>query len=106
MKIQFSNEIITLILEQSILHTCACPAQICKAINQQRELFNYQQGCLNLTDIDKAVHQAIAETVGHIHAQLEKCLEKILILEGWDMETYQMPEAMQKKLLRVFEDSL
>lgn len=106
MQLRFSDQVITLILEQSIIYTCACPAQVCKAINEQRALYKYQQNCLNLTDTDLAVHQLIAETVEATHAQLEKCLEQILLLEGWDMETYQMPEAMQKKLLCEFEDSL
>lgn len=106
MKLRFSDQVITHILEQSIIYTCACPAQVCKAINEQRALYNYQKSCLNRTETDKAVHQSIAETVETTHALLEQCLEHILLLEGWDMETYQMPESMQKKLLCEFEDSL
>ncbi len=106
MNIRFSNEVITHILQQSLVYTCACPAQVCKAINEQRALFNYQKQCLNLTDTDKAVHQVIAATVENTHAQLEQCLEDILRLEGWNMDTYQMPEAMQKRLISEFEDSL
>ncbi|MCK9636866.1 hypothetical protein V3O24_05370 [Methylobacter sp. Wu8] len=106
MNIRFSNEIITSILQQSLVYTCSCPAQVCKAINEQRALFNYQKQCLNLTDTDKAVHQAIADTVEKTHAQLEQCLEDVLRLEGWDMDTYQMPETMQKRLISEFEDSL
>jgi hypothetical protein len=106
MKLRFSNENITYILEQSIIYTCACPAQICKLINEHRALFNYQQKCLNLTDTDKAVHEAIAGTVEKIHAELEGCLDKVLRLEGWNMETYQMPDNLQKQLLDAFEKSL
>lgn len=106
MKLRFSDQVITYILEQSIIYTCACPAQVCKAINEQRALYNYQQQCLNLTDTDKAVHETISKTVAITHAHLEQCLEDVLRLEGWDMETYQMPESMQKKLLCEFEDSL
>lgn len=106
MKLRFSDDEITHILQQSIIYTCACPSQVCKAINEQRALYRYQAGCLNLTDTDKAVHQLISDTVELTHAQLEECLEQILLMEGWDMETYQMPEAMQKKLLCEFESSL
>ena len=106
MKLRFSDQTITYILEQSIVYSCACPAQVCKAINEQRALHKYQLNCLNLTDTDKIVHQLISDTVESTHAQLEHCLEQILLLEEWDMETYQMPEAMQKKLLCDFENSL
>ncbi len=106
MKMRFSDKIITHIIEQSIIYTCACPAQVCKAINKQRALFQYQQQCLNLTDTDKAVHREISDTVRKTHEQLEHCLEAVLRLEGWDMETYQMPEAMQKRLMCQFEESL
>jgi hypothetical protein len=105
MKLQFSNDVITHILEQSIIYTCACPAQICKAINEQRALFAYQQKCLNLTDTDKSVHETIAKAVETVHAELESCLEAVLQLEGWDMATYQMPDNLQKKLLCELEDS-
>lgn len=104
MELRFSVEIITHILEQSIIYSCACPAQVCKVINEQRALYKYQQRCLNLADIDKAVHQLISDTVKLTHAQLEQCLEQILLLEGWDMQTYQMPESMQKKLICEFEN--
>lgn len=106
MNTRYPNEVITHIIEQSIIYSCACPAQICAVINKNRALFNYQQRCLNLTDTDKAVHQTIAKTTENIHILLEKCLEDILHLEGWDMETYQMPESMQKKLMSEFSEGM
>jgi hypothetical protein len=106
MNIRFPDAVITHIIEQSIIYTCACPAQVCKAISEQRALFHYQEKCLNLTDTDKIVHQTIAETVEKTHTLLEQCLEDVLRLEGWDMKTYQMPADMQKKLMCEFEDSL
>lgn len=106
MNTRFSNEVIAHIKGQSIIYTCACPAQICKVINESRALFTYQQQCLNLTDTDKAVHQAIAKTAESIHVLLEQCLEDILQLEGWDMETYQLPESMLKKLMSEFSEEM
>lgn len=106
MKLRFSDQAITRILEQAIIYTCACPAQVCKAINEQRALFKYQESCQNLTNTDNAVHQLISDTAKLTHAQLEHCLEQILLLEGWDMETFQMPEIMRKKLMCEFENSL
>lgn len=106
MNYRFSDDVITHIIEQSIIYTCACPAQICKAINEQRTLFKFQQRCLNLTDTDKIVHELIANVVRTTHAQLEQCLDDVLCLEDWDMETFQMPENMQKKLMSESDNSL
>ncbi len=100
MEIRFSNEVITKILEQSMIYQCACPAQVCRAINELRGLFAYQAGCLNLSDTDTAVHQRIVEAVKVSHAEMERCLDDILRLEGWDMNTYQMPEALTNRMLQ------
>jgi hypothetical protein len=99
LKTRFSNEVISKILDQSINYQCACPAQVCALINEQRRLFAYQNNCLNLTGIDHAVHQHIADSVQITHHEMESCLEKVLILEGWDMTTYEMPEALKTKIL-------
>ena len=102
MEIKFSNEAITRILDQSMIYQCACPAQVCRSINELRSLFAYQAGCLNLNDTDKAVHQRIVEAVKVSHAEMEKCLEDILRIEGWDMESYQMPEALMNRILQQY----
>jgi len=99
METKFSHEVISHILEQSLIYQCACPAQVCKNIGEQRALYAYQQGCLNLTDTDRAVHQSIASSVMLCHAEMEKCLETILILENWDMDTFDMPELLKNKIL-------
>jgi hypothetical protein len=99
----FSNQILTHILEQSMLLHCACPAQLCKAINEQRALYGYQEHCINNNETDKAVHQRIAETLRATHAQLEQCLYDILRLEKWDLETYDMPDELRDKLLSEFD---
>ncbi len=96
--VQFSDDALTTILDQSSVYTCACPAQLCKAIMQQRMLHRYQAGCVGKTYTDEAVHAAIAHTVEQVHAALEGCLDEVLRLEGWDMGTYVMPESLQKQL--------
>lgn len=102
MKTRFSNEVITRILEQSVVYQCACPAQVCRSINELRALFVYQADCLNLTDTDIAVHRRIVDAVQIGHAEMEKCLEDILLLEGWDMNTFKMPEALMNRILQQF----
>lgn len=96
---QFSDEQLKHVLEQSIIYSCACPAQVCKALLQERELFTYQAKCLNLTFTDAAVHRTIAESVQATHRVMEECLVKVLKLEGWDLETLTMPEALQKRIV-------
>jgi leucyl aminopeptidase (aminopeptidase T) len=101
---QFSDEQLTRVLQQAAIYMCACPAQVCKAINQQRQLFAYQADCINGTDTDYVVHRRIAETVRKTHAELEICLRDVLQLEGWDMVTLEMPLALQKRMLDSIED--
>jgi hypothetical protein len=96
---RFSDEVISKILDQSVFYQCACPAQVCKLINQQRDLFAYQTKCLDLTDTDRAVHQCIGDAVRRNHIEMEDCLEEILRLEGWDPSTYEMPEALKTRIL-------
>jgi hypothetical protein len=95
----FSREQLDTILKQSMMYACACPAQICKTIKEQRALYTYQQECLNQDDTDKAVHQAIADAIEETHPKLEACLKEVLTLEGWDLETLEMPAAILKKLM-------
>lgn len=103
MKLQFSPEVIGSILEQSMIYQCACPAQVCKSINEQRALYEYQQNCINTTDTDRAVHQCIGDAVIKSHAILEACLESVLNLEGWNTTTYEMPEILKRKMLKQLE---
>lgn len=92
----FSDDQISQILDQALVYQCACPAQVCRAILGMRELHEYQQDCLDRTDTDKKVHQAIGTSAADSHATMEKCLENILEIEGWDMATLQMPESLRK----------
>ena len=100
MKKKFTNEALTKIIDQSVCYQCVCPAQICEHINRQRALYDYQAKCLNSTDTDREVHERIAETVMTAHAAMEDCLEDILRLEGWDMETLEMPESLKTRILQ------
>jgi hypothetical protein len=100
MQKKFTNDVLTKILDQSVIYQCACPAQVCEHINRQRALYDYQSNCLNLTDTDRAVHERIAETIKSAHAAMEVCLEDILRLEGWDMTTLEMPESLKTRILQ------
>ncbi len=96
MKTQFSDTQLSQILDQSLIYQCACPAQVAKHIIGLRDLFAYQQSCLNQTDTDAAVHKCIAADAQRAHAILETCLHEVLVLEQWDMHTLKMPVSLQK----------
>jgi len=96
MKLRWSDEQISKIIDQAVFFQCACPAQICKEIIGLRQLYTYQTGCLNRTETDCLVHQRIAHDVVAVHAQMEDCLEEILKLEKWDMEKLLMPDDLKK----------
>ena len=102
---QFSNLEIQLILDQSAAYNCICLAQVARSITEQRALYQYQMACLEKDETDRNVHEQIAATVTETHRLLEKCLEKILNLEGWDLETMTMPPALVKKYIQNYNQS-
>lgn len=82
------------------MYQCACPAQVCRALFELRELHEYQRNCANDTRNDVAVHAAIADATVQAHGVLEECLSSVLALEGWDAETLTMPDTLRKKPAR------
>jgi hypothetical protein len=98
MDMMFSDAVLSKILDQSVVYQCACPAQVCRMLFQQRELFAYQRDCLDLSEVDRAVHLRIAQALRASHQMMEDCLTEILRLEGWDQDSYEMPEALKARL--------
>jgi hypothetical protein len=96
MQYQWNEEQISHIIDQSLMYQCACPAQVATQVLKIRELYTYQQRCLDLTDTDCAVHERIASDAEQAHALMESCLQRILEIENWDMQTLTMPEALKK----------
>ncbi len=96
MKNQFSDQQLSHIIDQSLIYQCACPAQVAKHLIGLRDLYEYQQNCINQTATDKAVHQRIAADTLRAHSALEECLYEVLFLEEWDMATLTMPVSLQK----------
>ena len=101
MKQQFDSAQISKVIDQSLMYQCACPAQVCKAIFELRDLYRYQMDCLNDSDNDVQVHSAIAQAVEQSHALMEACLTQVLELEGWDVASLEMPEPLQAKIRKV-----
>lgn len=94
---KFSASQISKVIDQALLYQCACPAQVCRAIYELRELYEYQMNCANDTANDRRVHEAIAEATDRAHQVMEACLGEILDIEGWDRATMAIPEALKKK---------
>lgn len=104
MKQRYPRESLVRIIEQAMIYQCACPAQVCKALFQIRELHAYQLACCTRSDTDHAVHERIAAACERNHAELEQCLEDVLRLEGWELDTLTMPESLNK-LPRAVDDA-
>lgn len=97
---QFSDEQLSRVLDQSLIHQCACPAQVCKSIIGLRELHEYEVSCLDQTENDEKVHSAIAAATDKCHSEMEKCLLDILEIEQWDLETLEMPDWLKNKTFK------
>lgn len=92
---KFENTSLERIIEASLIYMCACPAQVARAILELRNLYDYQQNCLNSNPLNAEVHALIAQTVTKNHREMEETLDKILTLEGWDRETFEMPKGLR-----------
>lgn len=97
MKEQFNSSQISRVIDQALVYQCACPAQVCRTIFELRELYDYQMNCANDTANDKLVHTTIAQATEQAHALMEICLQKILDIEGWDLNLLTMPESLRRK---------
>lgn len=94
----FSEDQLTHIRNQALIYQCACPAHVAVAIDAIRALYNQQVNCLNDSETDHAVHKCIQKSAEKNHAELEECLTDILKLEGWNLETLEMPDQLKKRL--------
>jgi hypothetical protein len=100
MRQQFSSLQINRVMTQSLDYQCACPAQVCGAIVDLRELYDYQANCIADTATDRKMHEAIAAAASQAHEVLEDCLKQVLDMEGWNPETLELPEALKLKPLK------
>ncbi len=102
MKERFNTTQVSKVIDQALLYQCACPAQVCRAIFELRELHDYQMKCADDTANDRLVHETIAAAAEQSHIIMEECLIKILDIEGWDTTTLTLPESLRKKVAKNF----
>ena len=100
MKERFDAAQVSRVLDQALVYQCACPAQVCRAIFELRDLYDYQRNCINETDNDRQVHELIAAATERAHEGMEACLAQVLEIEGWDLQTLDLPERLRRKALK------
>jgi len=97
---RFSDAELETIAEQGAIYMCVCPASVADALRKIRALYRYQQSCLQGEGNDPLVHQTIAHSAAVTHAELEDCMEKILVIEKWDRTTLQMPDNLRAQQMQ------
>ena len=98
---QFSDEQLEKIKNQGLIYTCVCPSQVSEQILSLRLLLKYQAQCQEEVDertID--THNLIVDASVKAHEIMEKCLHDILISEGWDLQTLQMPQYLREIIVK------
>jgi hypothetical protein len=92
----FSNQQLEQIIEEALIYMCACPAQVAEELLHLRKVFTYQKNCISEGSLLDDVHHRISDATQEAHAVMEKCLDDVLALEGWDLQTLRMPEGLRK----------
>jgi len=100
---RFSDQDLEKIVEEGLIYMCACPAQVADAIRKLRALYRYQYQCINDPDNATDVHQTIAKSAIEAHAQLQDCLDQVLVLEKWDRATLTMPPYLRVKQAKAMQ---
>ena len=99
---RFNASQVSKVIDQALVYQCACPAQVCRAIFELRELHEYQTNCANDSVNDEVVHNTIALATEKAHELLEDCLARILEIEGWDQSNFDMPDSLKSKPNKAF----
>jgi hypothetical protein len=100
MKLKYDAAQISRIIDQALIYQCACPAQVATTLLELRDLHDYQERCAEASDTDARVHAAIAAATEEIHARMERCLDEVLAIEGWDTATLTMPGGLRKRVTK------
>lgn len=101
---RFSDRELEQIISEGFIYMCACPAKVAEAVRSVRGLYRYQLACLENPENDGRVHKAIVKSAITTHAQLQDCMDEVLLIEKWDRATLQMPEDLRVKQLKAITD--
>lgn len=97
---RFTDSELDKVIEQAMIYMCACPAQVADAMRKLRELYRYQQRCMENPENSIAVHSLIAQSTLQTHSLMQDCLEQVIELEGWDRTTLEMPAGLRKRQMQ------
>ena len=101
MKERYNAEQISKVIDQALIYQCACPAQVCKAIFELRELYDYQVNCVSDSKNNALVHKTIAAAAEASHEIMEECLKQILDMEGWNQANFVMPKSLKQNTFKL-----
>jgi hypothetical protein len=94
---RFTDTEIEKIVDEGLIYMCACPAQVADSLRKVRNMYRYQLRCLRDPQNDHRVHAIIVSASVRVHAQLEDCLEAVLVAEQWDRKTLSMPPELRER---------
>lgn len=97
---RFTDTEVEKIVEEGLIYMCACPAQVADSLRKVRNMYRYQLNCLRNPQNDCKVHRTIAAASVQVHAQLEECLEAVLVMEQWDRKTLSMPPELRERQVK------
>jgi predicted transglutaminase-like protease len=106
LNIQYSNAQIEKIRDQGFIYMCACPSQVSEQISYLRRLFTYQRNCITSGEmlLDAKTHELIANATNKAHDIMQTCLHDVLIHEGWDLNTLEMPDGLRQLLEKTLSE--
>lgn len=98
LKKNYSDRQLEKIVDEATIAMCACPAQVAGMISKLRQLFAYQQNCVERgsSEVSEEVHERIGQATSDAHRIMEQCMQDILRLEGWDETTLDMPAGLRQ----------
>ncbi len=74
MQEQFNSTQISKVIDQALIYQCACPAQVCRAIFELRELYEYEIACTEDSANDRpGVPAIVADHLRQSGASADSC---------------------------------
>lgn len=97
---EFTDAELAQIIEEGLIYMCACPAQVAEGLRKLRDLYRYQNQCMQDPANASQVHQTICLSTIVAHTELQDCLRRVLELEQWDRATLRMPQNLRVRQLK------
>lgn len=96
---RFNPEQLRQLLDQSLLYGCGCPMQLSELLLQLTELYETPEDCVQTYGKDPQIHGRIAQLVNRMIPEVEDCLISVLVSEGWDPDTLDLPKGLPDRFM-------